>query len=99
MVPDIAEKLRNLRENRGLSQKNVADRIHISPSIISAYEQGSRTPSIVALLKLSNLYGCSVDYLLGRDRNDPMTTLDVSGLGEAQIAALQVIIDTMKRPE
>lgn len=96
MVYQLAEKLRELRLKAKLSQKEVAKRINVSPSIASAYETEERTPSVEVLLALASLYKCSSDYLLGLDRAISQKNLDVSGLSEEQIHALQALINTMK---
>ena len=44
MIKDLPEKLKLLRVKYGYSQKQVADKVNISPSIISGYETGERTP-------------------------------------------------------
>ncbi len=61
------------RKNKGLSQKEVADYIGLSPSGYSRVESGERNPSVDILRKLSELYGVSVDAILGRsdDAADP----------------------------
>ena len=65
MIKDLPIKLKDLRIKYGLSQKQVADKLNLSPSIISGYETGERTPSVENILALSYLYKCSTDYLLG----------------------------------
>ena len=105
MIYQLAEKLRTLRLQSKLSQKEVATRLGISPSIVSAYEVAERTPSVEILLALASLYKCSSDYLLGLERTAPQRTLDrtlthncldVSGLSKEQISALQELIRTMQ---
>lgn len=70
-------KLQNLREIRkkcGLTQKELAERIGSSESAISMYESGKRQPDYETLLKISDYFGVSVDYLLGKEtprQNDP----------------------------
>lgn len=96
MVYQLAEKLRDLRLKSKLSQKEVAKRLDVSPSIVSAYEVGERTPSVESLMALASLYQCSSDYLLGLQRAMPQRNLDVSGLSEEQIHALQELICTME---
>ena len=71
MIKGLPEKLKEQREKYHYSQKYVADQLHVSPSIISGYETGERTPSTEKLLALSYLYHCSTDYLLGRKHDDP----------------------------
>lgn len=97
MINGLPEKLRELRTKYGYSQKEVANKLDVSPSIVSAYESGERTPSTEILLALSYLYNSSTDYLLGRSVDIPPLALDISGLPEKQIKALAVLIETMKK--
>jgi len=97
MISGLAEKLVNLRLQHGLSQRAVAARLGLSPSVISGYETGERCPSVDVLLSLSRLYGRSCDYLLGREQTSTAAMLDVSGLSMEQIQALQTIVTAMKK--
>lgn len=96
MISGLPEKLHNLRLKCRYSQKQVADKLGISPSIISGYETGERTPSTDVLLSLSNIYHCSTDYLLGKETQQPPIVLDISGLTDRQIQAIQNLIDAIK---
>ncbi|MGN0635526.1 MAG: helix-turn-helix domain-containing protein [Acutalibacteraceae bacterium] len=95
MIDGLAERLQQMRQRYGLSQKVVADRLGISPSVVSGYETGARVPSADVLLKLASLYHCSTDYLLGKDV--PTETLDVSGLSQEQFKALERLIESMRQ--
>ena len=96
MIKDLSTKLKELRMSQNLSQADVAKKLGISPSIISGYETGERTPSTENLLALSYLYKCSTDYLLGKSYDKPFVVLDTEGLTPEQIQALQTLIKTMK---
>lgn len=96
MVAGLSEKLKMLRSKYRYSQKEVADLLELSPSIVSGYETGERTPSMEVLLKLTRLFHCSADYLLGIS-NTPSKTLDVSGLSSIEIHSLQIIIESMHK--
>ncbi len=96
MINGLSEKLRSLRERYGYSQRQVAKIIGVSPSVISSYETGERTPSIDVLLSLANIYKCSTDYLLGKD-NKTSVTIDAEGLTNEQIQAVQNLILTIKK--
>ena len=96
MIKDLSTKLKELRMSQNLSQADVAKKLEISPSIISGYETGERTPSTENLLALSYLYKCSTDYLLGKTYHKPVVVLDTEGLTPEQIQALQTLIKTMK---
>ena len=97
MINGLGEKLRNLRIAQGFSQRKVAKRLDVSPSIISSYESGERTPSTENLLALSYLYRCSTDYLLGRDTTSIKDGISAEGLSSEQIQLLQQLIDTMRK--
>ena len=96
MIKNLPERLKELRLKYNFSQKDVANRLDISPSIVSAYETGERTPSLEILLALSYLYKCSTDYLLGKDNDKPATLLDISCLNQKQTNALVNLIDSIK---
>lgn len=96
MISGLPEKLKELRLKYGFSQRKVAKYLKVSPSIISGYETGERTPSAEMLLALSDLYRCSTDYLLGRESIKPSTALDVGGLNADQILALTELIRTIR---
>ena len=96
MIKDLPNKLKALRFQYGYSQKQVADKIDVSSSIISAYETGERTPSAEVLLSLSNIYNCSVDYLLGKQSIEPNAIIDTTGLSDSQIRAINMLIESIK---
>ncbi len=96
MIKDLPKKLKELRIAANLSQKEVAQKLNVSPSIISGYETGERTPSLENLLALSYLYKCSTDYLLGKENITPKVILDTDGLSTKQIHALSALIKTMR---
>lgn len=95
MIKGLPERLKKLRKKCGLSQKQVAERIGVSASIVSGYETGERTPSTDILLALSYLYQCTTDYLLGRDTNIH-SFLNSEGLSDEQLHAIQMLINSIK---
>ena len=59
-------RIRDLREDRDLKQKEVADYLICDQSLYSKYERGERPLPLELADKLADFYGVSVDYLLGR---------------------------------
>ena len=59
-------RIRDLREDRDLTQKELAELLHCSQVCYSHYETGKRDISPEILETLADFYGVSVDYLLGR---------------------------------
>ena len=61
------QRLRDLREDRDLLQRQVAERLRCSQRVFSNYERGERDIPTDILIRLSEFYDVSVDYLLGLD--------------------------------
>ena len=59
-------RLRDLREDRDLKQKDLADLLKVHQTTYSDYELGRLNIPISALHALADFYGVSIDYLLGR---------------------------------
>ena len=62
----FAERLRYLREQKGISQAEVARRLDINHITYGLYEQGRRHPNYEMLIQFADFYDVSIDYLLGR---------------------------------
>ena len=62
-------RIRDLREDRDLKQRQVADFLNCSQQVYSNYELGQRDIPTDILIRLSNFYNVSVDYLLGLTPN------------------------------
>lgn len=64
-------RLRDLRRQCKMTQQGVADRLQIHRTTYTKYEIGGVTPDQQGLLKLAEIFGVTVDYLLGRDEQPP----------------------------
>ena len=60
------QRIRDLREDKDLKQKEVADYLMCDQSLYSKYERGERPLPLELADQLADFYGVSVDYLLGR---------------------------------
>ena len=65
----IYRRIRDLREDRDLTQKNLANILNCSQQVYSNYELGQRDVPTDILIELSNFYDVSVDYILGLTDN------------------------------
>ncbi len=70
MTVDIADRLAALRKAHGYSQEELADKIGVSRQAISKWERTESSPDTDNLIALANLYGVSLDELLGRAKDD-----------------------------
>ncbi len=90
-VYDFGLRLKELREAKKLSQKDVADRLSVVPSTISGYENNTITPSLEQAIRLAILYHTSLDYIMGLDNR---VCFYLDGLSENQ---QQTILDVVNR--
>lgn len=67
---NIAQEIQSRRKAAGLSQEELALKLHVSRQAVSKWEAGSALPSIDNLSELSGLFGVSVDVLLGRPQQE-----------------------------
>jgi transcriptional regulator with XRE-family HTH domain len=62
----FGSRLKELREQQGMSQRELAKLLQLSPSTIAMYELGQRSPDKETIIKIADLFSVTVDYLLGR---------------------------------
>jgi len=68
-VIKLYERIRNFREDRDLTQKQVAEMLGMSQTGYSKYETGENDIPTQILIKLADYYNTTTDYLLGRTDN------------------------------
>lgn len=81
-------RLKQLREQRRLSQDGLAMKINVSQSTISAYEVGERTPDLETLITLASFFDVSIDYLVGQ--SDIKQNMQKSDLLPGEIEHLHI---------
>ncbi len=96
MINGLPERLKELRMKHGFTQRHVAKRVNVAPSVVSGYETGEKTPSMEVLISLSYLYNCSTDFLLGKNHGESTLIIDTKGLSDKQIKAITVMVEAMK---
>ena len=90
---NMGNKLRSLRIEKKLTQKQIAERIGLAISAVSSYESGTRYPSYEVLVKLAHIFQVSTDYLLGMtDKRN----IDVTGLDDSEIELVSQLVDMLK---
>lgn len=78
----ISKRLKELRQDRDLLQKDIATFLNITTSAYGFYEQGKRVPDSDTLSKLADFFEVSVDYILGRE---PSSTKSHNNITELSI--------------
>lgn len=62
----LGARIKFLRQEAGLTQKQLAERLNMRDNTISQYEKGDRTPSVETQMNIAQLFGVSIDFLVGR---------------------------------
>ncbi len=65
MFMKFNERLKEIRRDSGLTQKDIYTRLQVSPNCYASWEQGRTQPDIENIKKLCKIYEVSADYLLG----------------------------------
>lgn len=90
---DFGNTLKTLRLQHNFTQAQLAQKLDLTKSVISAYETGLRMPSYDVLIAISKIFKVTTDYLLGLERKQE---IDLSGLTDEEINALMNLIKAMK---
>lgn len=72
---DFSAMLKYLRNRSGLTQMEIAKKLGVAKSTISMYENGQREPEFETLEALADYFNVTMDFLLGRDMNNPATAM------------------------
>lgn len=91
---DFGNRLKQLRLQAGLTQKQLAEQIGVTKSVVSFYELRERTPSPEVLIKFSSIFHVSTDYLLGIERGK---SLDITGLDSEEAKVVRLMVETLRR--
>lgn len=62
-------RIRDLREDKDLTQKQISAMLMCDQSLYSKYERGERDIPLVLVVKLADFYNTSIDYIVGRTDN------------------------------
>lgn len=89
VMRDFSEIARELRLSKNLTQTQLAERMWVKKSIISAYETDARPPSLDMLIKYAKEFNVTTDYLLGLQEHK---FINVDSLTDQQINILNSII-------
>ena len=82
-----------LREQKGMTQADLAKQLGITRSSVNAWEMGISVPSTQYIVEIANLFKVSTDYILGVDDS---ASINIAGLTERDIQIVHSLIDHLK---
>ena len=89
----LNQRIRLLRQARGLSQVELAKRLGVTKQSVSNWENDNIQPSIEMLKQLAQVFSVSTDYLLGLEHTD---ALDISGLSPEVAGHPRQLVDDLR---
>ncbi|MGN0657027.1 MAG: helix-turn-helix domain-containing protein [Ruminiclostridium sp.] len=90
---DFGNRLKTLRLRANLTQEQLANKLGLTKSVISAYETDLRLPSYDVLIHIAKIFNVTSDFLLGMEQKQE---IDLSGLTKEEIEALLNLIKAMR---
>lgn len=100
---NISYKIKLLRTNKGLKQKELAKLLDVDSSLVSKYESSAILPSLSIFKKLTEIFNISADELLGISNNDFIdfdelmkSNLDITGLSDEDVNYIKTTIKFLK---
>ena len=88
-------RIKEIRQEKKLSQKDLAKKLNISQQAISLYEKGDREPKLETWQKLADFFNVLVDYLLGISKD--RSTLTIDDLNAEEQEAYERITDMLSQ--
>ena len=89
----VADRIKALREQKGLTQTDLSNQLGITRSSVNAWEMGISVPSTQYIVELAHIFKVSTDYLLCVDTS---ATVSVAGLTEKDVQLVHTIISHLK---
>ena len=91
----MKNRLKEIRQEKKLSQKDLTKKLNISQQAISLYEKGDREPKLETWQKLADFFNVPVDYLLGISKD--RATLTIDDLNAEEQEAYERITDMLSQ--
>lgn len=89
----VADRIKALREGKGLTQVQLAKQLGITRSSVNAWEMGISVPSTQYVVELAQIFKVSTDHLLCVDRS---ASIDIHGLTEEDVRLLHELIEHLR---
>jgi transcriptional regulator with XRE-family HTH domain len=89
VVKMIADRIKSLREQKNMTQADLAKQLGITRSSVNAWEMGISVPSTQYIVELSEIFNVSTDYLLGVQSS---ATISIQGLSDNDAKIVHALI-------
>lgn len=90
----VADRIKALREEKSLTQSELARQLGITRASVNAWEMGISVPSTQYVVELVGIFGVSTDYLLDVAQS---ASINVAGLTEADVRVVYALVEHLRR--
>ena len=90
----IGTRIKKLRNEAGLTQTELGEKLRLPTSVVSSYETGYRMPPLKVVAEIAYLFGISTDWLLGLET--ARETLDLAEFDESEIRIIRSLITSLR---
>lgn len=90
-------KIKEIREKKGITRQSLADKLDVSYSTVSKWENEDKIPPLSKIVELSDLFDVSLDYLTGRTNQEKINKKDSIIISESELR--EIIFSTLNRVE
>ena len=90
----LGDRIREIRQSRGMSQVELGKRIGVSKQSVSNWENENIQPSIDMLIRIAKVFSVTTDYLLSLDTRN---FIEVKNLSLLEISHIQQLIDDLSK--
>lgn len=94
-MKDFGMRLQELRKQRGMTQKMLAERINKSLSAVSSYETNAQMPPLDVLISIASVLNVSLDCLAGLERKEAII---IDGFSDSQKDLLNMLVQEFSKP-
>jgi transcriptional regulator with XRE-family HTH domain len=94
MIYGLADRIRELRTQKNLTQAQVAERLGITKNAVNSWEKSASSPTLKNVAELAGVLSVTTDYILGVNQR---VTLDISDLDELQREAMQSLKSSFEK--
>lgn len=88
----FGERLKELREEKGMTQEDLGNMLNVTKQAVHAYENGTNQPSMESLVKIADFFLVSLDYLFCRTK--VKTNISIRSNKEKIISEIKKVIDS-----
>ena len=91
---NLGTKIKKLRNEAGLTQTELGEKLCLPTSVVSSYETGYRTPPLTVIADIAYLFNITTDWLIGVKNS--RESLDLTGFDDSEIRVIRSLVTSLR---